>query len=111
MKYDIGSTIYEIVSVGYAKFELREHKITDMLYDTFGIMYYIQDCGLVAETIIDTYHNTDNIDDYNSIFASSKKKALELLINRETQHKAIASQMIIIADRAIQWANKELKEI
>lgn len=106
----MGDSIYEVVSVGYAKFELREHKIVGMLNDTFGVMYYIQDCGLVSEEVIDAYHHSSNVDDYNSIFSSSKKKALETLIKREMEHKAIANQMVVIAESAFRWANEQLEK-
>lgn len=110
MKYNMGDIIYEVVTVGYAKFELREHKIVGMLNNTFGVMYYIQDCGLVKESIIDVYYHSSDVDDYHSIFTSSKKKALETLIKRETEHKAIANQMVVIAESAIRWANEQLEK-
>lgn len=110
MKYNIGDSIYEVATVGYAKFELREHKIVGMLNDTLGVMYYIQDCGLVSEEIIDVYHHGSDVGVYNSIFSSSKKKALEILIEREMEHKAIANQMVVIAESAFKWANEQLEK-
>lgn len=110
MKYNMGDIIYEVVTVGYAKFELREHKIIGILNDTFGIMYDVQDCGLVSEEIIDVYHHSSDVDDYNSIFSSSKKKALEILIKREMEHEAIANQVVVIAESAIRWANEQLEK-
>ena len=110
MKYNMGDSIYEVVTVGYAKFEFREHKIMGMLNYKNGVMYYVQDCGLVSEEIIDVYRHSSDIDDYYSIFSSSKKKALEILIKREKEHKAIANQMVVIAESAIRWANEQLEK-